>query len=213
MNEILKFLFFVTVARPFVRVALGLNIRHRERLPKRGPAVIVANHNSHLDTVVLMSLFPVRLLGKVRPIAAADYFLRSRMMTWFSTRIIGIIPVQRGTEEPGEDPLAGVTTALEEGAIVILFPEGTRGEPERMVDFKKGVSYLAERHTGISFIPVFLRGVGRALPKGARLPVPVFCDVFVGEPVQWSGDREVYMAVLKERMRELEREEHPPSRG
>jgi 1-acyl-sn-glycerol-3-phosphate acyltransferase len=211
MHRLSKYLFFALIAGPFVRIGLGLNIRHRERLPKGGPAVIVANHNSHLDTVVLMSLFPIRVLGKVRPIAAADYFLRSRVMTWFSTRIIDIIPVQRKRREAGEDPFASVTVALEEGAIVILFPEGTRGEPERMADFKKGVSYLAERHAGVPFVPVFLRGLGKALPKGAWLPVPFFCDVFVGEPAQWSGNREIYMEELKERMRQLEREGQPSS--
>jgi 1-acyl-sn-glycerol-3-phosphate acyltransferase len=57
MNSLLRFLFYAVFIRLIVLIILGLNARHRERLPKSGPAIIVANHNSHLDTMVLMTLF------------------------------------------------------------------------------------------------------------------------------------------------------------
>jgi 1-acyl-sn-glycerol-3-phosphate acyltransferase len=202
MNRLLRFVFFRMVVRPVVGIALGVNVRHRERLPAAGPAVLVANHNSHLDTMVLMTLLPPRLLPKVRPVAAADYFLKNRLMAWFSLRIVGILPIVRGGGGKS-DPLAAVHEALARGEIVILFPEGSRGEPERLSEFKSGVAHLARAHPDVPVIPAFLHGLGKSLPKGSAVFVPFCCDVVVGEPIPWQEDRKLYLQELRERMNAL----------
>ncbi|MEM7226229.1 MAG: lysophospholipid acyltransferase family protein [Pseudomonadota bacterium] len=199
----LRYLFFLLVVRPLVLLVLGINLRHGERLPKRGPAILVANHNSHLDTLALMTLFRQSQLPQLRPVAAADYFLSRPWLAWFATRIIGIIPLERQVKPGAGDPLAPCDDALERDEILILFPEGSRGEPEQLADFKSGIAHLAKRHPGLPVLPVFLHGLGKALPRGERLLVPFFCDVFIGEAITWSGERRGFMAELEAAMAEL----------
>lgn len=202
MTGLLRLLFFAALVRPLVVLLLGLSVRQQQRLPQQGPLVVVANHNSHLDTLVLMSLFPLRCLPHLRPVAAADYFLRHRLLAWFALRIIGIIPIARSGHGQ-HDPLAGCDEALARGDILLLFPEGTRGEPEALAQFKSGIAHLARRHPEIPVIPVFMRGLGRALPKGELILVPMFVDVCIGEPLHWCGERAAYMHTLEQRMQDL----------
>jgi 1-acyl-sn-glycerol-3-phosphate acyltransferase len=202
VTSLVQRVFFGLVVRPIVSIVIGLNVRHRERLPAGGPAIVVANHNSHLDTVVLMTLVPPRLLARLRPVAAADYFLGNRALAWFALHVMHIIPIRRGAAGHA-DPLADLSEALDAGDILILFPEGTRGEPERIGTFKSGVAHLARRHPAVPVYPVFMHGLGKALPKGSFLLVPFFCDVFIGEGVYGQDDHRAFTALLADRMSAL----------
>jgi 1-acyl-sn-glycerol-3-phosphate acyltransferase len=186
---------------------MGLNIRGRSNLPMKGPAIIVANHNSHLDTLTLMSLLPPALLPKTRPVAALDYFLKNRALAWFALNIIGILPIERGGHG---NPLASCTAALARGDILILFPEGSRGEPEHRSEFKRGVALLVKENPEVPVTPVFMHGLGKALPKGTWLFVPYVCDVFIGETVPWRGDAKRFMADLIAAVDGLEAQGHFP---
>ena len=92
MNQVLCTLFFALIVRPILTIIFGLNVRHRERLVADGPALLVANHNSHLDALTLMCLFPLKMLHIIHPVAAQDYFFRNRLLKWFALEIIGVIP-------------------------------------------------------------------------------------------------------------------------
>jgi 1-acyl-sn-glycerol-3-phosphate acyltransferase len=200
--RILRWLFYRVLVMGLTRLLLGINLRHGERLPQAGPAVVVANHNSHLDAMLLVTLLPGRLLPCIRPVAAADYFLKNRLLAWFALRIIGIIPLRRGG---GVDALAAVAEALAQGAVVIYFPEGTRGEPEQLSELKSGLWHLLRRHPEVPIHPVFMAGLGKAMPRGEALIVPFFVDAYAGEPFRWQEDRGAFMADLGDRLDALAR--------
>ncbi len=208
MNHFLRTLFFALIVRPLMIVVLGTNVRRVEQLPEEGPAIIVANHNSHLDVFALMNVLGLKRLRHVRPVAAADYFLTRPLRSWFATRIVGIIPIDRKKtrREDGKHPLEPISDVLREGGIVLLFPEGTRGEPEQRESFQTGVAHLAKRHPDVPITPVFIHGAGKALPKGEGLLVPFFCDLFVGEPIESGLGKKEFMERLTESMDALESE-------
>jgi 1-acyl-sn-glycerol-3-phosphate acyltransferase len=201
-------MFFAGPVQLLVLLVLGLNVRGRERLPTRGPAIIVANHNSHLDTLTLISLMPLRLLPRVRPVAALDYFLKSRWLAWFATQIIGVLAIDR---QGGANPLSGSKAALTRGEVLVLFPEGSRGLPEQITEFKRGVALLVKENPEVPVIPVFMHGLGKALPKGRWMIVPFVCDIFVGDRVPWKGDTKAFMVDLRRAMDDLAAQGHFPA--
>lgn len=201
MNKFLQQIFFLLFVRPLVLVVLGINVRNKECLPKSGPAIIVANHNSHLDTLVLMTICSSKLLYKLRPVAAADYFLKNALLAWFSQNIMRIIPISRKVKK--RDPLKGAITALKNHDILILYPEGSRGEPEEIKEFKSGIAHLAKKFPEVPITPVFMHGLGKSLPKGDPILVPFFCDVFVGKAIKYTGDKNSFMEELTTAILEL----------
>jgi 1-acyl-sn-glycerol-3-phosphate acyltransferase len=213
MNHTLRFLFFTIVVRPLMMIVLGTNVRRHELLPKDGPAIIVANHNSHLDVFALMNVLGLGRLKKTRPVAAADYFLTRPLRRWFATRIVGIIPIDRQNvrREKGKHPLDPISEAIDDGCIVLLFPEGSRGTPEEMTTFQSGIAHLAKRHPDVPITPVFMHGLGKALPKGEAILVPFFCDLFVGKSIDGSQGKKELMDEIESSIRSLSEELPAPN--
>lgn len=208
----LRFLLLLLVARPVARFLTGADVTGREKLPLKGPAIIAANHNSHIDTLLLLTIFPARALQRLRPAAASDYFLRDPVIGWFSRNLIGIVPVARDKVGTGEDVLAPAREALAAGDIVVVFPEGTRGDAsDEMARLKSGVARLAEAFPEAPVTPVWIQGAGRVLPKGEAIPVPLNCAVLVGDSLRWDGHRTAFMESLRARLLAL-KEQAPPLR-
>ena len=190
----------ILTLRPLLWLLLGLSIGGRDRLPTKGPAIVAANHNSHVDILLLLAAFKSRALPQVVPVGAADYFLATRLLRFVSVTLLGILPIDRAARRG--DPLAGARAALEADRILIVFPEGTRGRPEELGALKSGITKLA-RDANAPIVPVYLQGAGRILPKGARIPVPFTCTMLVGRPIPPSADRAKAMADLAAAFRSL----------
>ena len=209
-SRLLRFLFFAIVVRAVILVALGLTVRNRERLPKDGPAVLAGNHNSNLDALARMSLMPLLLLPKLRLVAAMDYFYSSKLGGWFADNLVGIIPVKRGSGKEGGNPLLLAEQALDRGKILVIFPEGTRGEPETLQAFKKGIGHLAKARPNVPVLPVFMHGLGKALPRGLALLVPFDVMVSIGEPLYGKESYDAFVSELEAAMTALAAQEKLP---
>jgi 1-acyl-sn-glycerol-3-phosphate acyltransferase len=198
MRELVLRMWFLLVVKPIVRLLIGVSVHGREHLAQVGarPAVIVANHNSHLDAAVLMGLLRLRVLPQVRPVAAADYFERSRVRRFIATCCMNALLIPRTNITKSNNPLTLMVEALDAGQSLILFPEGTRGDPERMSTLQTGIAHLLRHRPSTPIIPVYLRNLGYALPRGELILVPMFCDVFVGPPRVMGEGREQIMSAL-----------------
>jgi len=178
--------FHVSFVRPTLRWFVGVRYRRRNLVPA-GPCLVVSNHNSHLDAAVLMSLFPLRRLPHVHPVAAADYFGSTWIKRTAAMLLMNGIPIQRHAVA-GSDPLAPLVDALQNGESLVFFPEGSRGEAGVVARFRPGVGRLAQQIPGLLVLPVFLSGPERIWPRGQVVPVPLNIDAIVGKPRSYSAD-------------------------
>lgn len=202
-RSLMQMAFFVLVLRPFLTLFIGLRVRGREHLPATGPFILIANHTSHLDTASLLSLFPLRRLPDLRPVAAADYFERNRLVSALSKTLFNILPIARKQITPDTNPLPRLAEALHAGQSLILFPEGTRGTGEDLARFHSGAAHLIEKCPDVPVVPVYLVNMGRSLPKGEWIPVPFFCEVRIGRPQTFQGNRREITAALETAVRQL----------
>ncbi|MGH7602098.1 MAG: lysophospholipid acyltransferase family protein, partial [bacterium] len=159
-RDLLQILFFALFVKPFMALFIGLRVRGKENLPKADPFVLIANHTSHLDTISLLSLFPVTRLRHIHPVAAADYFERNQLIALFTKICFNILPIARKDFSPGNHPLDRMEARLRAGESLIVFPEGTRGSSEEMGPFRSGIARLLERTPEVPVVPAYLVNMG-----------------------------------------------------
>ncbi len=196
MPNLLLYIWFVLIVKPVVRLFLGVSVHGREHLRFTQPTIFVANHNSHLDAAVLMDLMRIRDLHKVRAVAAADYFQQGPIRNFLWTRCMNVLPIRRDKVTRSSNPLSAMLEALDAGSSLILFPEGTRGDPEKLGEFRTGIAHVLAKRPNTPVVPVYMRNLGFAMPRGDLIIVPMFCDVFVGEPRVIEGGRQEVMRQL-----------------
>ena len=183
-----------------------MKVQHRHKLPIKGPAIVACTHNSHVDTAALFALFPLKNAPTLRPVAAMDHFFKSPLWRFLSRDVLNLIPIDRSGNTPRERLFDECHAALDQGDILLIFPEGSRGEPEKRSTLKKGLFYLAQERPQVPIIPVCMRGTGKVLPRGDSLIVPFTLDVVIGDALFVKDSADDFINTLANAFDELDKE-------
>ncbi len=176
--------------------------------PDETQRIYFANHTSHADFILLWSVLPPRLRRNTRPVAAGDYWTKGKIRSYMIHRVFRGVLVDRGRLDRSANPIQPMLTGLDEGASLILFPEGTRGTGDDVQPFKSGIFHLAEERPNVDLVPVWMDNCYRIMPKGSLFPLPLLCSVAFGAPTRLRADepKGVFLDRLRQSLIEMRRE-------
>jgi len=181
----------------------------------KGPCIIVGNHTSHFDALALFQSLPQRVKWNTYFGAAADrWFLKDgggrkewELQPWYNSLAGASFPIKRGG---GSKTLDYSKWLLDQGANLVIFPEGTRSTSRKMSRFKHGVSLLALDRK-VPVVPVYLCGLAKLRPKGTREIFPGPAGAHIQPPIYFEegtsvvdATRQIYDALNKVHQRVLE---------
>lgn len=130
----------------------------------KGPVLIIANHTSHFDTVIVLSLLPNHIYDRTAVVAAADRMYRERVKgAWHSLRY-NAFPITRGG---GREALAYSQWLLHNGWSLLIFPEGRRSRTGELLPFHGGPGILATQQN-VPVLPIYIEGANQILPPGTN---------------------------------------------
>jgi 1-acyl-sn-glycerol-3-phosphate acyltransferase len=176
-----------------------LNVKGQDNLDKiKGPALFIANHQSHMDTPVIMESLTDNVRDNLLFGAAQDrWFVKGKekliLQPWYQSLVLGNFPIMRGG---GSKALAYASWLLDQGSHICVFPEGTRAMSDELGEFRHGVTLLALKHQ-IPVVPIVMKGLRELRPKGAKdiRPGPVTSSIL--EPIHFQPGTEVEAATAQ----------------
>ena len=147
--------------------------------------VYFANHASHGDFVMVWISLPKKWRKLARPVAGADYWLKGKFRRFIINNVFNGLLIMRNGNDP-KSITQQMSAALQEGSSLIIFPEGTRNMDDdvTLLPFKSGIYHLARENPDVQFVPIWIDNINRVLPKGKLIPVPIICEVNIGQEIQ-----------------------------
>ena len=173
------------VIPPALKLIWRPTVRGIEHLPRTGGVILASNHLSFVDSVVIPSVVP----RKVVFLAKSDYFTGTGLKgvasrVWFEG--LGMLPVDRDDTRAAIASLDIALDVLGRGEAFGIYPEGTRSRDGRIYRGRTGVAHLALT-SGAPVVPVGLSGTEHLQPVGSTLPRLARVTVRFGAPLRFEG--------------------------
>jgi 1-acyl-sn-glycerol-3-phosphate acyltransferase len=159
--------------------------------PVRKQRIYFANHTSNADLPLIWSVLPPALRRETRPVAAADYWLKTKARAFIGPEVFRAVLIDRRSEHQTEDPIEKIVTALDEGSSLIIFPEGGRNRSsDPLMKLKAGLFNVAKRRPEIDLVPTWIDNIASIMPSGEVIPVPLGCTITFGSPMYVESDED-----------------------
>jgi 1-acyl-sn-glycerol-3-phosphate acyltransferase len=174
------------VTRPLVNALATPDVTGLDRIAHlQGSAIFAANHASHVDTPLLISVIPEPWRHRLVVVGAADYFFDTRIKASFFALTINAVPVERRRAD--RKSAKRLAELLEDGWSLLIYPEGGRSPDGWGQPHTGGAGWLAAR-TGRPVVPVHVEGTRRLLPRHATRLRPGHTQVGFGRPLRGGPD-------------------------
>lgn len=188
----LHYHFFHVIVRPLFKALFKFQVFGSENVPSIGGVLLMSNHASYLDPIFLGAAVQRNLHYMAR-----STLFKPGIINWFLLNM-NAFPVHLGS--PDRKAIRQALQTLNDGKVLIIFPEGTRSIDGSLGKAQDGIGFIVYR-ANATVVPVFLDGTQKVLPRGAKMIKLAKISISFGEPLNMKiyrsqeASRETYSKI------------------